>query len=142
MSTDQIHFERRAAQRFELHLPVSVRLPQTSLEGCGSTQNLSARGALFHTDLQMAESDLMEITLVMPSMITLAENMRVRCVGKVLRVLASAYGRGSVVAVKVEKYEYLPDADSVSSSSSRIAALRDHPHEKHGSLASNALMSK
>jgi hypothetical protein len=84
----------------------------------------------------------MEITLVMPSMITLAENMRVRCVGKVLRVLASAYGRGSVVAVKVEKYEYLPDADSVSSSSSRIAALREHPHEKHGSLASNALMSK
>jgi hypothetical protein len=142
MSTDQIHFERRAAQRFELHLPVSVRLPQTALEGCGSTQNLSARGALLHTDLQMAEADRMEITLVMPSMITLGESMRVRCGGKVLRVLSSSEGRGSVVAVLVEKYEYLPETDGTSSFPSRISALHEHPHEEHGSLASKALMSK
>ncbi len=62
----------------------------------------------------------MEITLVMPSMITLAENMRVRCGGKVLRVLSSAQGRGSVVAVQVEKYEYLPETEVASSTSSRI----------------------
>ena len=142
MSTDQIHFERRAAQRFELHLPVSVRLPQTALEGCGSTQNLSARGALFHTDLQMAEADPIEITLVMPSMITLAENMRVRCSGKVLRVLSSAQGRGSVVAVQVEKYEYLPETEVASSLSSRIRALHEHPHEEQANSASKALMSK
>jgi hypothetical protein len=130
MSTDQIHLERRSAQRFELHLPVSVRLPQTAREGCGSIQNLSARGALFHTDLQMAEADRMEITLVMPSMITLAENMRVRCGGKVLRVLSSAQGRGSVVAVQVEKYEYLPETEVASSTSSRIGALHEHPYEE------------
>ena len=128
MSTDQIHFERRAAQRFELHLPVAVRLPHTACEGCGSTQNLSARGALLHTDLQMAEGDAVGVTLVMPSMITLAENMRVRCHGKVLRVL-SAQGTGSVVAVQVEKYEYLPETSAATSNSSRIGALHQHPHE-------------
>lgn len=142
MSTDQIHFERRAAQRFELHLPISVRLPQTAREGCGSTQNLSARGALFHTDLQMAEADPMEITLVMPSMITLGESMRVRCGGKVLRVLSSAQGRGSVVAVQVEKYEYLPENEVASSPCSRIEALHEHPHEDQASSASKVLMSK
>ena len=141
MSTDQDRLERRAAQRFELHLPVSVRLPQTACEGCGSTQNLSARGALLHTDLPMVEGDPVGVTLVMPSMITLAQNMRVRCHGKVLRVL-SAQGTGSVVAVQVEKYEYLPETDGTSSISSRIGALHEHPHEEHGNLASKALMSK
>ncbi len=141
MNTDQVRLERRAGQRFELHLPVSVRLSQTACEGCGSTQNLSARGALLHTDLPMAEGDPVGVTLVMPSMITLAENMRVRCHGKVLRVL-SAQGKGSVVAVLVEKYEYLPETDGVSSFPSRIAALHEHPHEEHASLASKALMSK
>jgi hypothetical protein len=131
MSTDQVRLERRAAQRFELHLPLFVHLPRTACQGCGSTQNLSARGALLHTDLQMAEADPMEITLVMPSMITLAESMRVRCRGKVLRVLSSAQGKGSVVAVQVEKYEFLPDIEGATSVSSRIGALHEHPHEKH-----------
>lgn len=142
MSTDQVRLERRAAQRFDLHLPVSVHLPGTAHEGCGSTQNLSSRGALFHTDLPMAEADPMELTLVMPSVITLAENMRVRWRGKVLRVLSSAQGRGSVVAVQVEKYEYLPETEVVSSPSSRIRALHEHPHEEQANSASKALMSK
>ena len=139
MSTDQVRLERRAAQRFELHLPVSVRHPQTACEGCGSTQNLSARGALFHTDLQMAEADPMEITLVMPSLITLADSMRVRCRGKVLRVLSSGQGRGSVVAVQVEKYEYLQETTAASSVPSRISALHEHPHEAPRSSAPRAI---
>jgi hypothetical protein len=44
--------------------------------------------------------------------------------------------------VQVEKYEFLPETDGVSSSPSRIAALRERPHEEHGSLASKALVSK
>lgn len=129
MSTEQSQVERRAAQRFDLHLPVSVRLAGSEREGCGFTQNLSARGALFHTDLPMAEADAMEITLVMPSEITLAESMRVRCRGKVLRVLPSAAGAGSVVAVHLEGYEFLREAEDGSSQFARIAALHEHPHE-------------
>jgi hypothetical protein len=129
MSTEQVQLERRAAQRFDLNLPVSVRLAGSEREGSGSTQNLSAKGALFHTDLPMVEAVAVEITLVMPSDITLAENMRVRCRGKVLRVLSSAVGTGSVVAVQFEGYEFLPEAEGGSSSFTRISALHEHPHE-------------
>jgi hypothetical protein len=110
MSYDQIQLERRAAQRFDVQLPVSVRLAGTELEGTGFTQNLCARGALFHTDLPLSAADAIELTLVMPSEITLAENMRVRCRGKVLRVLSSAVGNRSVVAVHLGAYEFLPEA--------------------------------
>jgi PilZ domain len=125
MSTDQLQLERRAAQRFDVHLSVSVRQSASGREGCGFTQNLCARGALFHTDLPLSEADAMEITLVMPSEITLAENMRVRCRGKVLRVVSSAGGDRSVVAVHLEGYEFLPEADSGSSDFARIAGLQE-----------------
>jgi hypothetical protein len=129
MNTEQVQLERRAAQRFDLNLPVSVRLAGGEREGCGFTQNLSAKGALFHTDLPIADATAVEITLVMPSDITLAENMRVRCRGKVLRVLSSAVGTGSVVAVQFEGYEFLPEAAGGSSTFARISALHEHPHE-------------
>jgi PilZ domain len=127
MTTDQVQLERRGAQRFDFHLSVSVRLTGSEREGCGFTQNLCARGALFHTDLPLSESDSVELTLVMPSEITLAENMRVRCRGKVLRVLSSAVGK-SVVAVHVEGYEFLPEASDGSSGFGRISGLHEHPH--------------
>jgi PilZ domain len=128
MNDEQVRLERRAAQRFDLHVPVSVRLVSGEREGGGFTQNLSARGALLHTDLPIAESDAVEITLVMPSEITLAENMRVRCRGKVLRVLSAAVGAGSVAAVHLVGYEFLPEVESGSSGFARISALHEHPH--------------
>jgi hypothetical protein len=129
MSTDQVQLERRATQRFDFHLPVSARLRGTESEACGFTQNLSARGALFHTDLPLSEADAIELTLVMPAEITLAENMRVRCRGKVLRVLSSAVGTRSVVAVHLDGYEFLPEAEGGSSAFARISTLHEHHHE-------------
>ncbi|MGA9966038.1 MAG: hypothetical protein WBQ10_12630 [Terriglobales bacterium] len=134
MSTDQVQIERRAAQRFDFHLSVSVRLAGADREGCGFTQNLCARGALFHTDLPLCEADAIELTLVMPSEITLAENMRVRCRGRVLRVLSSAVGGRSVVAVHLDGYEFLPETDDRFSECAqdfkRIEALHEHLQEK------------
>ena len=57
MSTDQVHLERRAAQRFDFQLPVRVRLTGTDREGYAFTQNLSARGAFFYTDFEVAEGN-------------------------------------------------------------------------------------
>lgn len=129
MSTDQVHLERRGAQRFDFHLPVSVRLARTDHEGHGFTQDLSARGALFYTDFALNEGDAIELTLVMPSEITLAENMRVRCRGKVVRVAKPAVGSRAGVAVHLEGYEFLPDADTTNESATsfgRISALHGH----------------
>jgi hypothetical protein len=105
MSTGQVPFERRASQRFPFQLPIGVRLAGTDHEGCGFTQDLSGRGAFFYTDFPVAEGNAVELTFVMPSEITLTENMRVRCRGRVTRVLPvdSKFG----VAVVIEGYEYL-----------------------------------
>jgi len=133
MSTDPIRLERRAAQRFAFHLPVSVRLTGADAEGDGFTQDLSARGAMFYTDFPLAEGDAVELTLVMPSEITLAENMRVRCRGRVVRIVRPVAGNRSGVAVHLERYEFLPEAKTVtevSSSFGRISALHEHLHEE------------
>jgi PilZ domain len=124
MSTEQIRQERRSCQRFELHLPVRVR----AAEECGSafTQNLSIRGALLYTDLRLDEGKEVELILVMPSEITLSESMCVRCRGRVLR--ATLNGQKSVLAVQVEKYEFLPQTEETSSQFRRISALHDQAH--------------
>ena len=113
MTTTQVQLERRSTQRFDFHLPVSVRLAgNPEHEGCGFTQDLSARGALFYTDFSLALGDAVELTLVMPSEITLAENMRVRCRGKVVRVCAPGATSKCAVAVQLAGYEFLPEATS------------------------------
>ena len=139
MSTDQVQLERRAAQRFDFPLPVSVRLSGTEREGCSFTQNLSARGALFQTDLPLCEADAIELTLVMPAEITLAENMRVRCRGKVLRVLSSTVGTRSVVAVHLEGYEFLPETEDGSSAFARISTLHEHHHEDEEAVTAHKI---
>jgi len=110
MSTDQVHLERRAAQRFDFQLPVGIHLPGTGQVGNGFTQDLSGRGAFFYTDLALKQGEEMELTLVMPYEITLTENMRVRCRGKVTRV--QQVDRKFGVAVHLEGYEYLAEAAS------------------------------
>ena len=108
MTTDPIQLERRSAQRFDFHLAITVRRSDTEIEGHGFTQDLSGRGALFYTDFDLAPNDAVELTLVMPSEITLTQSMRVRCRGKVIRVIPPVAGNRRGVAVHLEGYESLP----------------------------------
>jgi hypothetical protein len=126
MSTDQVHLERRASQRFDFQLPIGVRLAGTEREGCGFTQDLSGRGVFFYTDFKVAEGDAVELTFVMPAEITLTEKMRVRCRGRVTRVLPAQSKFG--VAVHLEGYEYLSEGESaaqVSASFPRVSGPHD-----------------
>ena len=129
MSSSEVRLERRAAQRFDFQLPLSIRLINGEREGSGLTQDLSARGAFFYTDFVLEQGANVEVTLVMPSEITLSENMPVRCRGKVLRVTPPSIGNKIGVAVHLENYEYLPETQVVSTTSgdySRISALHEH----------------
>ena len=101
--------ERRAAQRFELHMPVAVRFDGVVVSGF--TQDLSARGIFFYTEAELPVGKLVELTFTMPSEITLGESMPVRCRGHVLRTARAQGGRRSGIAVRLDSYEYLP-ADS------------------------------
>ncbi len=87
MTTPPVGVERRIGQRFAFNLPVSLREVATASEGLGFTQDLSSRGAFLFTDMALSEGAEIELTLEMPSEITLGENMRVRCRGSVLRIV-------------------------------------------------------
>jgi PilZ domain len=143
MTANLVRVERRVGQRFPYLLPLSLRQPGTSLEGLGFTQDLSARGAFFFTDAPVQVGDEIEITLRMPSEITLGDSMPVRCRGRILRVVrpsptssdgATAAAQTRIgVAVRFECYEYLAEAAAAASASyTRISALhtQSQPEEE------------
>jgi hypothetical protein len=134
MNTTQVRCERRAAQRFDFQLPVSIRVPGRDGEGHGFTQDLSGRGVLFYTDLVLTAGDPIELTLLMPSEITLGESMRVRCRGKVIRAVALSIGGKSAIATHFDGYEYLPtqDAGNSARNGNRGAASQESPQEEAG----------
>ncbi len=111
--------ERRAAQRFEAHQPVAVHFEGRTVPGF--TQNLSGRGIFFYTETSLAEGAVVELTFTMPSEITLAENMPVRCRGRVLRSSASQAGQRNGIAVQLDSYQYLP-SDEPTSQFVRVSA--------------------
>lgn len=133
MTAPPVGIERRAGQRFSYLLPLSLRQPGTSVEGVGFTQDLSSRGVFFFTSATLCEGAEIELTLRMPSEITLGESMPVRCRGHILRIVRPTSSDYSVeakigVAVRLEGYEYLPES-SQSSTFPRVSAL--HPRHEH-----------
>jgi hypothetical protein len=138
MTTPPVRVERRVGQRFPYLLPLSLRQISPNLEGFGFTQDLSSRGVFFFTDVPLRAGAEIEITLRMPSEITLGESMRVRCRGRILRVLTPAQlssdsSRQTLaetkigVAVRLEGYEYLSEVAESSATFARVSALHSQP---------------
>ncbi len=111
MSTDPNRLERRGAQRFELHLPLAVHFDGRTVPGF--TQDLSGRGIFFYAETALLQGAVVELTFTMPSEITLAENIPVRCSGRVLRASASQAGQRSGIAVQLDSYQYLPSNEPI-----------------------------
>jgi hypothetical protein len=109
MSIDPIRLERWAGQRFELHVPLAVHFEGRTAPGF--TQDLSGRGIFFYTEAALADGTVVELTFTMPSEITLAESMRVRCRGRILRVSGCNAGAKNGIAVRLDSYQYLPPDD-------------------------------
>jgi hypothetical protein len=100
--------ERRCGLRFsQYQVPVFLRTANGET-GTGFTLDLSSRGALLWTDFPLSLDQTLEITLVMPSEITLAEDMSVRCRARVVR-LEPDHARGKpAAAVRIEHYDFVP----------------------------------
>ena len=111
MGTDPNRLERRAAQRFSLHLPLAVHFEGRTVPGF--TQDLTGRGIFFYAETSVPEGAAVELTFTMPSEITLAESMPIRCRGRVLRVSDSGSKRHGF-AVQLDSYEYLPTDEPIS----------------------------
>jgi PilZ domain len=135
MTAPPVGIERRVGQRFPYLLPLSLRQPGTAIEGVGFTQDPSSRGVFFFTSAALTEGSAIELTLRMPSEITLGESMPVRCRGHVLRVIrpaatsapdASGAAQAETkigVAVRLEGYEYLPESSESAAAFSRVSDL-------------------
>jgi len=124
-------------QRFPYALAVSVFEPSSCITGVGFTQDLSSRGAFFFTEVPLAQGSQVELTLQMPSEITLGDSMPVKCRARVLRILKpsapgglGADGKKIGVAVRLETYEYLAIQPDFSTVHTRVSTLRPDREEK------------
>jgi hypothetical protein len=100
--------ERRAAQRFQIRLPMIVRWTSGSAIGEASTESrdVSSRGVYFFLPKEVTNGSPVEILLTLPHEITLAGPVKVRCLGRIKRAENEEPGRIGVVA-QIERYEFL-----------------------------------
>lgn len=105
---DQAQAERRGEQRFPLRLPIAVKVVQGDVrEESSLTRDVSARGAFFYLEGKLSAGTSVELILTLPAEITLTESIRVRCKGKVVRVVAAGEGGKTGVATVIEQYDFL-----------------------------------
>jgi len=80
--------ERRNARRYDLSLPVIVRIPAERTNGnqAGTTRDISTRGLYFVIDQDLDAGSEIDITLTLPAEITHSTEVFVRALGKVVRV--------------------------------------------------------
>lgn len=133
MSTEPIRLERRAGQRFEVHLPITIRVREQMLSGF--SQDVSARGVFLYTEAALSEGDAVELTFTMPSEITLAESMRVRCQSRVLRSSVAGTGQRNGVAVHLDSYEYLPSIECESTTGVAQVSRGDADSDGSGAIS-------
>ena len=103
---------KRATRRFALRLPVSVTYSQDGeQERAAQTRDVSARGICFYLDSAIATGSAIEFTLTLPPEITLTESIRVRCKGKVVRVVGTINGGKTGIAAVIDQYDFATEDD-------------------------------
>lgn len=98
--------EKRSTRRFSLELPVKIVDPE-----CGAsiahTRDVSSRGVYIYLESEIAEGVPLEFVMTLPTEITLADPIRVRCSGRVLRVEKTAARQG--LAVSIDRYDFVSE---------------------------------
>jgi hypothetical protein len=103
--------ERRMARRYDLSLPVNVRLPINREPGShsGQTRDISTRGVYFMMSKDLVPGTEVDFTLTLPAEITRGTEVFVRAHGRVVRV--DKHGeddRDSIgVAAVIERYDII-----------------------------------
>lgn len=100
--------DKRATRRFSLDLPISVKfLDNGRRELAGHTRDVSSRGVFMYLETEIEPGAPIEFVMTLPPEITLADPIRVRCTGKVLRVDKAAQEQG--VAIEIAKYDFVSE---------------------------------
>lgn len=96
--------EQRKNQRYDLRLPCEIqRAAKPTLTG--ETRNMSSAGVLFTSPAPVSVGETIEYFVTFPKPPGSSAEVRLRCVGKVLR----AQERTSFAAT-LERYEFLRDS--------------------------------
>jgi len=103
--------ERRMARRYDLSLPVNVRLPvnREPRSHNGQTRDISTRGVYFTLQKDLAPGTEVDFTLTLPAEITRGTEVFVRAHGRVVRVdkRAEADQEAVGVAAVIEHYDII-----------------------------------
>lgn len=96
--------EQRKHQRFELRLPFEIVRDGSRSKVRGETRNVSSTGVLFTSESHLPLGESIEYLITLPRTPGLRKDVRLRCVGKILRGdITSAF------AASLERYEFLRD---------------------------------
>jgi hypothetical protein len=103
--------ERRTTRRYDLSLPVIIRVPAESLPDtqAGKTRDISTRGVYFVLDQDVEAGSELDITLTLPPELTHGNEVFVRATGKVIRVerrIEDGNNRMGVAAL-IERYDII-----------------------------------
>ena len=93
--------EQRKHQRFELRLPFEVVTNGSRSKVRGETRNVSSAGVLFTTESQLPLGESIEYTITFPRTPGARKDVRLRCVGKVIREDTQSF------AASLERYEFV-----------------------------------
>lgn len=105
--------DRRAAQRFDLHLPLRVHTPEApGAEKQAETRDVSHRGVFFWFDRTLDAGSEFDFVMVLPKEITGSIPVQIRCQGKVVRSLPQEDGRVGVAAV-IERYDFVRTNETI-----------------------------
>jgi hypothetical protein len=104
--------ERRRVPRFELHLPVVIRLQDAgeTREALTVSRDASSNGLHFFLTEGIKDGTQVEVEMTLPNQITLSEPVRVRCLGRIQRC-EQTQGANAGMAAAIEKYEFSPSSD-------------------------------
>jgi PilZ domain len=111
--------ERRATRRFRMKLPMRVRWATKSGNGEAQTESedITSRGVYFVLPTEIDNGSWVELVLVLPHEITLAEPVRARCQARVRRTEIKEMDRVGVAA-EIELYQFLHEDKNTGSRAS------------------------
>jgi c-di-GMP-binding flagellar brake protein YcgR len=103
--------ERRTTRRYDLSLPVIIRVPAEKAEDSqqGKTRDISTRGLYFVIDQNMEAGSELDLTMTLPSEVTQGSEVFVRALGKVVRIerrMEDGNPRMGVAAV-IQRYDII-----------------------------------
>ena len=103
--------ERRTARRYDLSLPVIIRVPveKEPASRNGKTRDISTRGVYFTIDEDLGAGAELDITLTLPAEVTRGSEVFIRAMGKVVRVDKRPENGSTRVGVAaiIERYEII-----------------------------------